>query len=67
MHRHEPHEFVCADCKSNVFSYGGRDAATRCASCEVVEELKARDGMSPEAETELRKLLGCELPKGGEK
>lgn len=63
MHRHEPHEFVCADCKSNVFSYGGRDAATRCASCEVVEELKARDGMSPEAETELRKLLGCEIPR----
>jgi hypothetical protein len=66
MHRHEPHEFVCADCKSNVYSYGGPDASTRCASCEVVQELKARDGMSPEAETELRKLLGCQIPKDDE-
>jgi hypothetical protein len=62
-----PHEFVCADCKSDVFSFGGEPAATRCASCEIVQELKARDGMSPEAETELRKLLGCEIPKEDEK
>ena len=58
------HEFVCADCKSDVFSFGGDDASIRCASCEVVQELKARDGMSPEAEAELRVLLGWELPKG---
>jgi hypothetical protein len=57
-------EFVCADCKTDVFRFGGEDAPTHCASCEIVHELKARDGMSPEAETELRKLLGCELPKG---
>jgi hypothetical protein len=57
------HEFVCADCKSDVFSFGGPDTSTRCASCEVVQELKARDGMSPEAEAELRELLGCQIPK----
>jgi hypothetical protein len=61
------HEFVCADCKSDVFSFGGEETSTRCASCEVVQELKARDGMSPEAETELRKLLGCEIPREDEK
>jgi hypothetical protein len=57
-----PYEFVCADCKADVFSFGGSDTATRCANCEIVRELKARDGMSPEAETELRKLLSCEIP-----
>jgi hypothetical protein len=60
---HRPHEFVCADCKSNVFSYGGLDPQTRCASCEVVAELREERGLSPEDEAELRKLLGCELPK----
>ena len=64
MHRHSPHEFVCADCKSNVFSYGGPDAATRCANCEVVAEMREERGLTPEDEADLRKLLGCELPKG---
>ena len=61
------HEFVCVDCKSDVFSFGGEPEATRCASCEVVQELKARDGMSPEAEAELRELLGCQIPREGER
>ena len=60
------HEFVCADCKADVFSFGGEPEATRCASCEVVQELKARDGMSPEAEAELRELLGCQIPRGND-
>jgi hypothetical protein len=64
MHRHEPYEFVCADCKSNVFSYGGPDTSTRCASCEVVVELREERGLTPQEEAELRYLLGCELPKG---
>jgi hypothetical protein len=64
MHRHEPYEFVCADCKSNVFSYGGPDAATRCAPCETIAEMREERGLTPEDEAELRKLLGCELPKG---
>jgi hypothetical protein len=63
MHRHSPHEFVCADCKATVFSYGGRDATTRCASCEVVAEMREERGLTPEDEADLRKLLGCELPK----
>jgi hypothetical protein len=58
-----PHEFVCADCKVDVFSFGGPDEQTRCASCEVVAELKVEKGLTPEAEAELRRLLGCELPK----
>jgi hypothetical protein len=57
-----PHEFVCADCKSDVYSFGGAPDATRCASCEIVFEMKAEGKMTPEAETELRKLLGCEIP-----
>jgi hypothetical protein len=59
-----PHEFICADCKAQVFSYGGPDTATRCSSCEMVAEIKAEHGMTAEAERELRALLGCQLPKG---
>jgi hypothetical protein len=62
----EVHEFVCADCKSDVFSFGGIGTETRCASCETVRDIKARDVMSPEAEAELRKILGCELPRENE-
>jgi hypothetical protein len=58
------HEFVCADCKSDVFSFGGESAATRCASCEVVAEMREERGLTPQEEAELRVLLGCELPKG---
>ena len=61
------HEFVCDDCKANVFSYGGRDGATRCASCEVIVELKEeRGGMSPAAEATLREILGCQIPREDE-
>ena len=63
-----PHEFVCADCKADVFSFSELMPGPRCVSCEIVQELKDRDGMSPEAEKELRELLGCELPtEEGEK
>lgn len=62
----EVHEFVCEDCKSDVFSWSGSIAPTRCAMCETVRDIKARDGMSLEAETELRKILGCELPREDE-
>ena len=60
------YEFVCLDCKSNVFSYGGTGDETRCASCETIAELKAEKGMTPEAEAALRELLGCQLPTGDE-
>jgi hypothetical protein len=60
------HEFVCADCKVDVFCWSGPVAPTRCAPCETVRDIKARDRMSPEAEAELRELLGCELPKEDE-
>ncbi|HEX3520798.1 MAG TPA: hypothetical protein VHT52_01770 [Stellaceae bacterium] len=54
------HEFVCADCKADVFSFGGAPDETRCVGCETVRELMP---MSPEKEAELRDLLGCQLPK----
>ena len=56
----EAHEFVCADCKADVFSFGGDPAATRCASCEVVREMKERAPlMTAAAEATLREILGC--------
>ena len=61
-----PHEFVCADCKANVFNYGGPDDGTRCASCELIVEMRAETGLTPEAETGLRELLGCQIPREDE-
>lgn len=58
------HEFVCADCRTKVYSYGGPDAQTRCANCEVIAEMKEERGLTPQAELALRELLGCLLPKG---
>ena len=58
-----PREFVCTDCKADVFSFGDLMPGPRCASCEIVQELKDRDGMSLEAEAELRELLGCQIPR----
>lgn len=60
------HEFICADCKSRVFSYGGEDDQTRCASCEIIAALKAEKGMTPEAEASLREILCCQLPREDE-
>jgi hypothetical protein len=61
-----PHEFVCADCKANVFSYGGEPDATRCSSCELVREMRAESGLTASAEATLREILGCQLPTEGE-
>jgi DNA-directed RNA polymerase subunit RPC12/RpoP len=59
------HEFVCADCESDVFSFGGPEEQTRCASCETIREMKERDPMTPEAEAALREILGCVIPVSG--
>jgi hypothetical protein len=56
------HEFVCADCESDVFSFGGPTVQTRCASCATIREIKARDPMTSEAEAALREILGCVIP-----
>ena len=58
------HEFVCADCKANVFSFGGPEGETRCASCEIVHEMKADGKLTPASEATLRELLDCQIPKG---
>ena len=57
------HEFVCADCKTDVFSFGGEADQTRCASCEVVHEMKAEGKLTPKAEADLREMLGCQIPR----
>jgi hypothetical protein len=54
------HEFVCTDCKTDVFSFGGPPDETRCVGCNTVRELMP---MLPERERQLRDLLGCQLPK----
>ena len=56
------HEFVCADCDVDVFSFGGPAVQTRCASCATIREMKARDPMTSEAEAALREILGCVIP-----
>jgi hypothetical protein len=56
----EAHEFVCADCKADVFSFGGRPDETRCASCNLVREMP---GLTPEREKLLREILGCMIPE----
>ena len=56
------HEFVCADCETDVFSFGGPSAQTRCASCELIREMKEREPMTPAAEAALREILGNVRP-----
>ena len=59
------HEFVCADCKADVFSYGSPDpTSTRCASCELIIEMRTERGLSAKAEADLREMLGCTIPTG---
>ena len=58
----EVHEFVCADCESDVVSFGGPAEQTRCASCETIRDMKEREPMTAEAEAALRAILGCVLP-----
>ena len=60
------HEYVCADCKAQVFSYGGPEDRTRCAECEIVFELKEEGKLTPGSEASLRELLGCQIPKEDE-
>jgi hypothetical protein len=60
------HEFVCADCKADVFSFGGEPDATRCASCEIVHEMKEDGKLTPEAEASLREMLSCQIPREDE-
>jgi hypothetical protein len=58
----EVHEFVCADCDVEVFSFGGDPDAKLCCACETIREMKERDPMTPEAEAALREILGCVIP-----
>ena len=57
------HEFVCADCESDVCSFGGPEDETLCHSCQTVREMKASmGGMTPVQEATLREILGCVIP-----
>lgn len=60
------HEFICADCKVNVFRWGGDEEGTRCASCEIVHEMKEDGKLTPEAEASLREMLSCQIPREDE-
>jgi hypothetical protein len=55
----EAREFVCVDCKANVFVWGGPPDETRCMGCSIIHGMK----LTPREETELRALFGCELPE----
>jgi hypothetical protein len=57
------HEFVCADCKADVYSFDGDDDRELCHSCRTIAEMKAAGSMTPAAEAALRELLGCQIPK----
>jgi hypothetical protein len=64
----EVHEFVCADCDVDVFSFGGDpalftfDGKLVCQSCLTIRQMKAREPMTPAAEAALREILGCVIP-----
>jgi hypothetical protein len=64
----EIHEFVCDDCQTDVFSFGGDPAAKLCSCCQTVREINARFPMTPADEARLREILGCVIPvrKGAE-
>jgi hypothetical protein len=53
------HEFVCGDCETDVFGFGGDPDAKLCQSCVTIREMKEREPMTPEAEKALREILGC--------
>ena len=62
----EAHEFVCADCEANVFSFIGVPDDKLCAPCKTIRDMKASAPMTAEAEATLREMLGCVIPiKGG--
>lgn len=52
------HEFVCADCQAEVFTFDAPDAKV-CRSCQMIRDMKARDPMTPEQEAALREILHC--------
>jgi DNA-directed RNA polymerase subunit RPC12/RpoP len=54
-----PHEFICADCKAHVFSFGGGPNETRCATCDMIRLLK----LPPDKEKAMRVLLDVEIPE----
>jgi hypothetical protein len=55
------HEFVCGDCETEVFSFAPSDQGV-CQLCLEIREMKAREPMTPEAEAQLREILGVVIP-----
>jgi hypothetical protein len=52
----QAHDFVCEDCGSHVYSWGGDPGATLCHGCELIRTMT----LQPDDETKLRHWLGCE-------
>jgi hypothetical protein len=57
MERNQPFEFICEDCRSHVYSYGGDPQVTRCHMCHQIHSMQ----LTAEKEKELRKALDCEI------
>lgn len=56
------HEFRCADCETDVFSFGGPPDQKICRCCEEIREMKARAPMTEEQEAALREIMHCVVP-----
>jgi hypothetical protein len=54
-------EFVCDDCKVNVFETGDLGDELLCHGCRLIREMKAATGLTEKQERDLREILGCQL------
>lgn len=62
----ETRDYVCADCKVNVFEFASADTARTspyCASCEMIRNMKAEGKLSAKNEADLREILDCMIPE----
>jgi hypothetical protein len=56
------HEFVCADCKSDVSAYGGDPAATLCQGCLMIREAERKMECTKEMIAQMREFFNCVPP-----
>lgn len=55
-------DFVCDDCKTQVFEFGGDSGPTLCMGCVMIREMKAKNGLTVKQEADLREILHCQIP-----
>lgn len=57
-------EFVCDDCRTNVFTFGAAvSEPDLCNGCQTIREMKAKCQLTPKQEADLREILHCQLPR----